>query len=153
MLGLKTQNSMISWDHVCMCYWSRLEADICALLPARAFTYFVKCMCSLKMHKPFSAQKTEFRFSFSLVCALNTSQEHFIFCFWCSDFAIRAEVRLYAGVASNEQFLVLLCQRTITEPFIVVLQHYCGSWRNATFSLLNLDGKTELCYSGACANF
>lgn len=121
----------------------------------RSFTYFAKCMYSLKMHKQSSAQKTEFRFSFPLVCVLNKNQEHFILYFWCPVFSVGAEVRLYAGVDSNEQLLVLLCQRTITNPFliVVVLQYYCETWRNATFSLLNLDGKTEHCYSGAGVNF
>lgn len=39
-LGLKTQNIMISWDHVSLCYCVYLEADICALLPAESIYIF-----------------------------------------------------------------------------------------------------------------
>lgn len=133
-----------------VCTWKQIFMPFSQL---RAFTYFAKCMYFLKMHQQSSAHKTEFRFCFSLVSALNTNQERFILYFWCPVFGVWAEVRLYAGVPSKEQFLVLSCQRTVTNPFLVVLKCYCGSWRNLTFSLLNLDGQTELCYSGACASF
>lgn len=68
----------------------------------RTLTYFVKYTFSLNMHKQSSAQRTESRLSLSLVCALNTKQEHFIlFLFPASSF--QAVEERYASLAPKEQ--------------------------------------------------
>lgn len=65
--------------------------------------YFAKYVLSLKMHKQSSAQRTESRLSLSLVCALNTKQEHFILSLFPMSSFPGGREEGYAGVASKEQ--------------------------------------------------